>query len=198
MPADYGDIIVHPVSEGESSFVRGIHYLPEEEIMEVRLKHEDYTEMPYYYPETPEYKFNNFASAHSYGSHYSKNIKANSSARDYRSNLGGVATNLRSVLQEKPMEFIYTIQQNAPDVFADNRLLFDAIEQRQYDESVLHVQNSNYPLQAAFEFRQRMFQAALDELEDAGYADEEWYEECEELAETCAKISRSQLVADNL
>lgn len=63
------------VQPTESSFIRGITYLPDEDIIEILLKGDDGSSINPYYYNGGEGLFTSFVNADSYGSYYTKYIK---------------------------------------------------------------------------------------------------------------------------
>lgn len=198
------DVRVHPVfpkgadHSNISSFVRGINYIPEENLMEVRLAKGD-GEMPYYYPDVQPRRYEAFINADKYGSYYTSYIKEGGTTRDY-----GAPTSpeqkekLEEALQNTTAGIVRRVRQNDPELFKENSDLFESVRRRQHDIKVLNAEDNGQLLKLVFSFRQEIVERALAVVRDKHSDEPEWLAECEELAEDCATTSTTYMVATNL
>lgn len=191
-------VLTHPVSPDESSFVRGINYLPESELMEVRLKKGD-GEMAYYYPDTSQHRYERFVDASNYGKYYSKYIRQGGANRDYGSAASpSQKEKLEEALQNTTEGIVQLVRANNPELFEEYEDLFECVKRRKHDIKVLTVEDNGHLLKLVFEFRQQIVTQALDVIRQSYSEDPEWLVECEEMADECATTSTTYMALTNL
>lgn len=143
------EIETHLVTPEESSFIRGITYIPEqdadirnEKLMEIRVQHDDHGEMPYYYENVPYSLYQRFTNANSYGKFYHENIRQGSRDRDYKGSLENHQSNVADLLYDVPTAISAHIKNNYSAFYEDNTELIDVLSNRRYDKSVLFVKDN--------------------------------------------------------
>lgn len=142
------EIKTHPVTPEESSFIRGITYIPEQEnvrhteLMEVRIEHEDHGEMPYYYEDVPASMYNRFISAESYGKFYHTFVRDGSFDREYTDSLEEYAQEIADMLYNVPSTISAHIKNQYSEFYENNTKLVDSLSKRRFDKSVLYVQDN--------------------------------------------------------
>lgn len=181
----------HPVYPHESSFVRGMNFIPEENVMEVRLKNDDHGEIPYFYPDTRGRRYEAFVNADTYGKYYSKHIKANTGeTRNYgATDSAELRQDMEDALQETTQEIVNNVQNNDPALFDEHRDLFECVDRRRADNSVIYVEDNSDILRLTFEFRRLVVTEALDLIKNHYPSEPEWVQDCQEIADRCADTS---------
>lgn len=189
------EVRYHPVYPSESNFVRGINYIPEENLMEVRLKDGDHGEKPYYYPGVPEYRYEQFTEADSYGKYYSQYVKANDgNTRDYGfTGDPDLREDLENALESTTQGIVNRVQSNDPVLYDEHRALFESVSRRQADTSVLDVKDNSDILKLAYDFRQLIVREALEVIRTEHPETPEWVQECEQISEEGASASTSYM-----
>ena len=143
------EIETHLVTPEESSFIRGITYIPEqdadvrnEKLMEVRVQHDDHGEMPYYYENVPISLYQRFTHADSYGKFYHENIRHGSHDRDYTESLENHEDDVADLLYNVPTTISGHIKNQYKEFYDSNTELVDMLSNRRLDKSVLYVKDN--------------------------------------------------------
>lgn len=189
------EIRYHPVYPDQSSFVRGINFIPDENIMEVRLKNDDHGEIPYFYPDTLEGRYNAFVNADTYGKFYSTHVKAyNGETRDYRAtDAPQLREEMEDALEETTQGIITKVKENDPELFDENEDLFECVDRRQSDKSVMYVDENSDILRLTFEFRRLIVTEALGIIKNEHPNNPEWVQDCQEIADRCADTATNYM-----
>lgn len=199
--SDTMNVEVTPLFPSDSSFVRGINYAPSENMMEVRLKDKEHGEIPYFYPNTSEGLYNSFISSASYGKFYSKNVKYNNGPqRDYgaTSNEKQLRNQMEDALTNTTDKLVSEVKNNDPMLFDNNRELFEAVDRRRSDNSVLYVEDNSDILYLTFEFRKAILQSAINLIESNNPSQPEWVADCRDIAEECSDVSTTYMTMTRL
>lgn len=193
-------IHTHPVYPHQSSFVRGINFIPEESMMEVRLKNDDHGEIPYFYPDTSESLYSAFVNADTYGKFYSSHVKSNNGeTRDYRAtDSAQLREEMEDALEETTQEIVTNVRDNDPAMFDEHRDLFECVDRRRSDRSVMYVNENSDILRLTFEFRRLIVTEALDMIKSKYPSNPEWVQDCQEVADRCADTSTNYMTLTKL
>lgn len=142
-------INTHLITPEESSFIRGITYIPEQkedirntQVMEVRLKHDTHGEIPYYYSNIPQRLYSEFINAESYGRFYSQNIKQGSFEREYKEDLEQHSEHIADLIYDVPTSISAHIKNSYNNFYQNNKELIDAVSNRRLDKSILYVKEN--------------------------------------------------------
>ena len=160
------------VSPSESSFIRGMTYIPEqggtvrnEQLLEVRIKHDDQGEMPYYYESVPKSTYIKFRNADSFGSFYHTYLRDGSFDRDYTDSLTEQTEEMANMLYDVPTSISGHIKNQHEEFYTENMELVDCLSQRRFDKSVLYVQDNPKFIGYTFEILYLLVQKIITKLQ---------------------------------
>lgn len=144
------ELRTHLVEPHESEFIRGILYIPSnpdcelryQNMMEVRIANEEYGEMPYYYTDISERRYNGFVHADSYGQYYHKFIRQGEFNRNYTDTPLEDTQLIKDVLYNTPFQISGYIKNEHPDFYTNYQNLITLLSNRRFDNSLLHVEEN--------------------------------------------------------
>jgi hypothetical protein len=183
------------VTPSESSIIRGILYHTDLEVLEVRLHHDSKVEMPYYYTDIPQYVYDNFTEADSYGKYYTKYIKDGSSdaAREYldENELRQVEKDMQETLLKSPYKIASTIRQHDPELYNSYRETFELLANRQYDRHLMTVDGHDEFIQYTIRIIHELIDETLNILIYEYSEKPQFVKDCFEIAEDCLEEGRA-------
>ncbi len=189
------------VAPSESEFIRGFCYLPESQVLEVRIKHDDNGQTAYYYMDIPQYVYDGFKNADSYGSYYHSRIKAgNYGFRDHNSDteLRELEKDMKDLLLSEPFTITSTVRRHDPELYNQNRELFEMLADRQYDRHLINVEGHENFIQFTIRIIHGLIAEALDILTEEYGEDEPFVAECIEIAEESLEESRNYTILQTI
>ena len=183
----------------DSSWIRGVLYLPEDNLLEIRMEGDDFDEVSYFYQGISLRQYERFVSAQSLGSYYVQNIKiGNYDVRQLKDYSEESSQALKGALSEATKGFTEVVIENDTGLVKRNKELFECINRRTSDRSIVHVKDNDQLMQYSMAFREALFAKALELIIEKHGSNKEWVQECYELANSCSTRLRSHLVAQNI
>jgi len=173
------------VQPNESSFIRGISYLPDENVIEILLEGNDGSGVNPYYYAGGEGLFTSFANADSYGSYYTKYIKR---GYEVKTDTFTVSENTQDVIEENNIEIQKTCSElKRTDVYdlKSSRSLIDFLEKRTYLQSDIFCREDHGAIIYHTNISMKMLDRLIHDIKLHNVADQnETIERLRELIET--------------